>query len=154
MNNAHQPLPASAKLLGYAGLLPQVLALAMFVLGGELGWIALAGGFAYAALIFSFLGGVWWGQGIAHGNPSPAVLIVSVMPSLLGLALFIPWTLGWAWPEPSLLWLGLFLMLSPLVDRWLALGGADWMKLRWRLSIGLGALTLALGIAGLAARPA
>ncbi|MXP46799.1 DUF3429 family protein [Altererythrobacter luteolus] len=154
MNNEHPPLPTSAKLLGYAGLLPQVLALALFVLADELGWIALAGGFAYAALIFSFLGGVWWGQGIALGNLNPAMLIVAVIPSLIGLALFIPWTLGWAWPEPSMLWLGLFLMLSPLVDRWLALGGADWMKLRWHLSIGLGALTLVLGSAGLAARPA
>jgi hypothetical protein len=48
-------------------------------------------------------------------------------------------------------WLGFFLLLSPLADRWLSARcalPAGWMKLRWHLSIGLGGLTLLL--AGLA----
>jgi hypothetical protein len=48
-------------------------------------------------------------------------------------------------------WLGFFLLLSPLADRWLSARcalPAGWMQLRWHLSIGLGGLTLLL--AGLA----
>lgn len=139
--------------LGYAGLLPQLLAVIMFIRGDEAGWIALAGGFAYAALIFSFLGGVWWGQALAKPDAPLWAYVAAVLPSLIGVALFIPWTLGWAWPEPSLLWLGIFIALSPLVDRKLAWGGASWMQLRWHLSLGLGSLTLVLAILGLGARP-
>ncbi|GAA4643952.1 hypothetical protein GCM10023115_19120 [Pontixanthobacter gangjinensis] len=141
------------RLLGYSGLLPQVLALYLFLAGGEWGWIALAGGFAYAALIFSFLGGVWWGQSLANPDAPKWAYAAAVLPSLIGLGLFLPWTLGWAWPEPSLLWLGLFLMVSPLVDRKLGLGGSGWIQLRWHLSTGLGLLTFALGIVSLAVRP-
>lgn len=143
----------SVQWLGYSGLLPQVLALYLFWSGGEWGWIALAGGFAYAALIFSFLGGVWWGQALSNPTAPKWTFVVAVLPSLIGLGLFLPWTLGWAWPEPSLLWLGLFLMASPLVDRALGLGEGEWIRLRWHLSIGLGLLTLALGLLSLAARP-
>ena len=66
MTNDTAPRPFRiARRLGYAGLLPQIAALALFAGGGEWGWVALAAGFAYAALIFSFLGGVWWGQALA-----------------------------------------------------------------------------------------
>jgi hypothetical protein len=70
---------------------------------------------------------------------------------LLALATYAPWILGWEWPGPSMAWLGFFLLLSPLADRWLSARcalPARWMKLRWHLSIGLGGLTLLL--AGLA----
>ncbi len=139
--------------LGYAGLLPQFLAVILFVRGDEAGWIALAGGFAYSALIFSFLGGVWWGQALAKPDAPSWSYVAAVLPSLIGVALFIPWTLGWAWPEPSLLWLGIFIALSPLVDRQLDFGDAAWMRLRWHLSLGLGSLTLVLALLGLNARP-
>ena len=138
-----------ARWLGYAGLLPQLLALALFLRGGEWGWIALAGGFAYASLIFSFLGGVWWGQ--ALGNPAAPrwAFVAAILPSLLALGLFMPWTLGWDWPGPSLLWLGVLISLSPLVDRKLGMGGPVWIRLRWQLSLGLGALTMVLAILAL-----
>ena len=139
--------------LGYAGILPQALAVSLFVTGTEWAWIALAAGFAYAALIFSFLGGVWWGQAMACPKVPQWAFVAAIMPSLIGLALFIPWTLGWAWPEPSLIWLGLFLILSPLVDARLGLGDAAWMRLRWQLSLALGSLTLILGVLALAIRP-
>ncbi|MFZ1743866.1 MAG: DUF3429 domain-containing protein [Pontixanthobacter sp.] len=144
----------NARLLGYAGLLPQTLAILLVYNGGEWGWIALASGFAYAALVFSFLGGVWWGQAIANPEAPKWVYPVAVMPSLIGLALFIPWTIGWSWPEPSLFWLGLMLMLSPLVDRAHALGSIQWRLLRWHLSIGLGLLTWALALIGQVNQPA
>ncbi len=135
--------------LGYAGLLPQLLALMLAWEGGEWGFVALAGGFAYAALIFSFLGGVWWGQTLVSGRLTAASYVVAVMPSLLALALFLPWTFGWEWPGPALLYLGVLIALSPLVDRSLGLAGADFMKLRWHLSLGLGLSTLLLGVIAL-----
>jgi hypothetical protein len=139
-------VPPAALWLGYAGLLPQAIAIVLVVQGGSLSWIALASSYAYAALIFSFLGGVWWGQALAHPAVPRRAFAVAVLPSLIGLALFLPWTFGSEWPGPSLLWLGLLLCLSPLVDRKLGLGGSEWMTLRWRLSMGLGGLSVALAL--------
>lgn len=142
-------LSDKARWFGYAGLLPQLIAVVLFMRGGEWGWIALAGSFAYAALIFSFLGGVWWGQALSVSDAPRWALIAAILPSLLALALFMPWTLGWDWPGPSLLWLGVLIGLSPLVDRKLGMGGPAWMRLRWQLSLGLGALTIGLAILAL-----
>lgn len=108
--------------------------------------MALAGGFAYAALIFSFLGGVWWGQLLSSGKAGLAGFAVSVLPSLIALALFLPWTFGWSWPGPALVYLAVFIALSPLVDRALRLSDRTFMRLRWHLSLGLGVLTFALGL--------
>ncbi|MEL7445820.1 MAG: DUF3429 domain-containing protein, partial [Pseudomonadota bacterium] len=87
-------LTPASRWLGYAGLLPQISALALALSGGEWAYVALAGGFAYAAAIFSFLGGIWWGQAIASGKGGAATYLVSVLPSLIAVALFIPWSLG------------------------------------------------------------
>jgi hypothetical protein len=46
-------LDGRARFLGYAGLLPQIFAVLLLSDEG-LRWTALAGGFGYAALIFSF----------------------------------------------------------------------------------------------------
>ncbi|MGB7372788.1 DUF3429 domain-containing protein [Pontixanthobacter sp.] len=141
------------KTLGFAGLLPQLIALILIVDGGTWSWIALASSFAYAALIFSFLGGVWWGQALSKPDDAPGwAFAVAVLPSLIALALFLPWTLGWPWPGPSLFWLGLLIAASPCIDRALALQDASWMRLRWLLSLGLGGLTLIIGLIDLAQR--
>lgn len=142
-------IPEKARWLGYAGLLPQLIAVVLVVRGGEWGWIALACSFAYASLIFSFLGGVWWGQALSDPAAPHWAFIAAILPSLLALALFIPWTLGWDWPGPSLLWLGVFIGLSPLVDRKLGMGSPAWVRLRWQLSLGLGGLTMVLAILAL-----
>ncbi|WP_114522155.1 DUF3429 domain-containing protein [Altererythrobacter sp. ZODW24] len=144
-----ESLPEIAEKLGYAGLLPQVLAVWLVFGEGEWRWVALAGGLAYAALIFSFLGGVWWGQAVASPAAPKWAFAAAVLPSLIGLAAFMPWTVGWNWPGPSLIVLGFGLVASPLVDRALAPGGERWMALRWKLSLGLGVLTLILGILAL-----
>jgi NhaP-type Na+/H+ or K+/H+ antiporter len=48
-------------ILGFAGLLPQIAALlALLVLGPRWHGAAVIVAFAYAALILSFLGGMWW----------------------------------------------------------------------------------------------
>lgn len=144
MDGQNSLTPAS-RWLGYAGLLPQIICLGLTASGHEYAYTALAGGFAYAAAIFSFLGGVWWGQAIQSGKGGAGTYIIAVMPSLIAVALFLPWSFGWEWPGPALLYLGVLIALSPLVDRALGLAARDFMSLRWQLSAGLGALTVALG---------
>lgn len=144
-----QPQPslsAAARALGYAGLLPQILCLALVLAGHEWRFAALAGGFAYPAAIFSFLGGVWWGQAVQSGRATTGAYVLAVMPSLIAVALFLPWSFGWDWPGPALLYLGALILASPLVDRALGFAAHDFLKLRWQLSLGLGTLTIALGL--------
>jgi F0F1-type ATP synthase assembly protein I len=138
-------LSAAARALGYAGLLPQIICIVLILVGHEWRYSALAGGFAYAAAIFSFLGGVWWGQALASGRATSGAYVIAVMPSLLTLALFLPWTFGWEWPGPALFYLGALILGSPLIDRALGYAAPDFLRLRWHLSIGLGSLTIALG---------
>jgi hypothetical protein len=149
MDAATQQSPASlspaARALGYAGLMPQIICIALILMGHEWRYSALAGGFAYAAAIFSFLGGVWWGQALASGRATSGAYVIAVMPSLLTLALFLPWTFGWEWPGPALFYLGALIFGSPLIDRALGYAAPDFLRLRWHLSIGLGSLTIALG---------
>ncbi|MFO6447128.1 DUF3429 domain-containing protein [Erythrobacter sp. NE805] len=144
-------LSPAARALGYAGLLPQIICLALILAGNEWRYVALAGGFAYAAAIFSFLGGVWWGQAVTSakdGRPaSTGAYVLAVLPSLMAVALFLPWTFGWEWPGPALVYLGALILGSPLVDRALGFAAADFLRLRWHLSLGLGALTIVLGLA-------
>jgi hypothetical protein len=144
-------LPRVALRFGFAGLLPQAIALFLVVTDAEQRWSALAVGYAYAALIFSFLGGVWWGQAIAMKNAPGWIYAAAIAPSLIALATYVPWVIGAEWPGPSLVMLGLCLVLSPLVDR--AIGRSvelpiGWMRLRVMLSSGLGVLTLLLAWAG------
>lgn len=139
-------LSPAARALGYAGLLPQLICLALILMGHEWRYSALAGGFAYAAAIFSFLGGVWWGQAVQSGKATAGAYGVAVVPSLLAVALFLPWTFGWDWPGPALLYLGALIMGSPLIDRALGFANRAFLRLRWHLSIGLGGLTIALGL--------
>jgi len=139
-------LSPAARALGYAGLLPQIICIGLILTGHEWRYSALAGGFAYAAAIFSFLGGVWWGQAVQSGRATTGAYILAVMPSLLAVALFLPWTFGWDWPGPALLYLGALIMGSPFIDRALAFAQSDFLRLRWHLSLGLGSLTIALGL--------
>jgi hypothetical protein len=140
-------LSPAARVLGYAGLTPQIICLAMVLSGHEWRYSAMAGGFAYAAAIFSFLGGVWWGQAVQSGRASTGAYLLAVLPSLLAVALFLPWTFGWSWPGPALLYLGALILASPLIDRALGFAASDFLRLRWHLSLGLGGLTIALGLA-------
>lgn len=145
-----RPIPKAAFIAGYAGLLPQLIAAAMVLSGSEYRWTGLAAAYGYAAFIFSFLGGMWWGLGVTTRKDDAsafAIFALAVAPSLLAFATYLPWIWGLEWPGPSMAWLGIFLLLSPLGDRWLASRCAlpvGWMKLRLILSIGLGGLTLLL----------
>ena len=139
-------LSPAARVLGYAGLLPQIICIAMVLTGHEWRFAALAGGFAYAAAIFSFLGGVWWGQAVQSARATTGAYLVAVLPSLIAVALFLPWNFGWEWPGPALLYLGALIALSPMIDRKLGYAPSDFLRLRLHLSLGLGGLTIALGL--------
>ncbi len=136
-----------ARRLGWAGLLPQVAGVAMIASHSPAFYFAgLSLTACYAALILTFLGGVWWGLSLTRPNISRMAPVAAVAPSLVALGSFIPWMVGLAWPRPSLVLLAIGLLASPLVDRFLLAGepeAAPWLALRQRLSIGLGLLTLA-----------
>ncbi len=146
-------IPANARILGFAGLLPQIACAGAVWFGPEeWRWTAIAIGWAYAALIFSFLGGMWWGMAAAapdEGRRAPAwIWLAAVGPSLLALATYLPWVIGETWPGPSLAVLGLGILVSPMVDqRLVTIRPGWWMTLRVPLSAGLGAATLALAFA-------
>ena len=140
-------LPRLARWLGLAGIAPQLWATLTVFANAEMRWGALAIGYAYAALIFSFLGGVWWGLALRQDKAPLWIYAVAVLPSLIGVATYLPWIWGYTWPGPSLIILGMLVAASPLVD--LKIGGspAGWMQLRWILSLGLGSLTVVMGLA-------
>ena len=131
-------MTATYRPFAFAGLLPAFAALVVAVAGEDWRWTAIAAGYGYSTLIFSFLGGVWWGWGLARGLSGIGPWIVAVMPSLIAFATYLPWILGWTWPGPSLLVLGFCIIASPLVDRWIGIDETGWLSLRWQLSTGLG----------------
>ncbi|WP_242138364.1 DUF3429 domain-containing protein [Sphingomonas sp. TREG-RG-20F-R18-01] len=143
--------PLLPRWLGLAGLLPQIAAVAIVFSGdGALRFSALALGYAYAALILSFLGGLWWGIGAAAEKPPEWLWVAAIAPSLLALGSAVPWAIGEPWPAPSLALLGIALIGALGIDVQLARGGLTprwWMSLRIPLSLGLGGLTLLLAFA-------
>ena len=151
MTDPSRHVPAAARWLGYAGLLPQIAVVATLSTGNVASrFTALATGFAYAALILSFLGGTWWGLAAqSNGRATKWIWTVSVAPSLIALLSTVPWTTGDPWPGPSLLLLGASLIGALFVDyRLVRLGIAPgwWLWLRAPLSGGLGLLTIAAGL--------
>lgn len=145
-------LPPLALLLGFAGLLPQMaMLLIVLCVSGDYATIAGIVGHAYAALIFSFLGGVWWGVGINRSEDYPEwIWLAAVIPTLLALVGTGPCILGNAWLGPWLMVLGGAISASILIDnRLVALGvmPRPWLTLRTLLSLGLGGLTFLLGYA-------
>ena len=152
MSPTPRPLSSTAMQLGYAGLLPQAFAVFLLLDGCEMRWVASAGGFGYAAIIFSFLGGLWWAMAMLNPSAPRWIYAAAIAPSLIALATFLPWTWGWEWPGPSLMILAIGLMASPLIDRQIVhhITLPDgWMRLRWHLSLGLGGMTALLAIAAL-----
>lgn len=140
--------PTWPRWLGLAGLMPQLLAMFALIGGNPVArFVALACAFAYAALILSFLGGLWWGLAAAHGRAPVWVWIAAVAPSLIAFSSAYPWMVGEPWPGPSLKVLGIVLIGSLGVDCKLqAMGIAPrwWLGLRTPLSLGLGGITLAI----------
>ncbi|WP_052505857.1 DUF3429 domain-containing protein [Novosphingobium sp. P6W] len=149
MNLSSEILDKRAQHMGYAGLLPPAVFVAAVLVDPSLRWIMLAAGFGYAAFIFSFLGGIWWGLAMGRPHLPSWIWIAAVAPSLICLALFMPWTFGWKWPIPAMRILGALILFSPFVDRAIVYStsiSSDWMRLRIGLSIGLAALIIALSM--------
>nr|WP_277924098.1 DUF3429 domain-containing protein [Sphingomonas hankookensis] len=135
-------------LLGYAGLLPPMVGIAIRVIDPAKGGMMLALSLFYAALILSFLGGMWWGMAAARvtGAAMTLWLAVAVVPTLValtaGAVLFASVVSAAAIVAAGLLG-------SLLVDMALVRAGHAppwWMKLRVPLSVGLAALTLLAGL--------
>lgn len=142
-------VPRPVVLLGLAGILPQAVCLWSVVRHGPEQWIALAAACFYAAIILSFLGGLWWMAALMGGVRSSWPYVLAVVPSLAGWGALLPWTLGWTWPGPWLFALALLLLASPLVDRRLARDialPAGWLRLRVAMATGLGLLTLIVAL--------
>lgn len=148
-------IPSAPRWLGLAGLLPMAACLlAAYGYGDEWRYSGLAMGIAYAAVIFSFIGGLWWGlaaAATAQRRCVPAwIWVASVVPSLIAFGSFIPWIIGAEWPGPSLIIIGAGILLSPVVD-WrlskLKLTPQWWLHLRLILSGALGVMTMSLGFA-------
>lgn len=146
-------VPSKARLLGLAGLLPQIACLIVIYLGPEewrdAAYIAAA---LYAALILSFLGGTWWG--LAAGAPAAErrsalgwLWVAAVLPSLVAFACLAPMLLGYWYAEPTLIMLGAALLVALAVDARLSnLAPRWWLSLRVPLSIGLGVLTMLIAL--------
>ena len=143
----HTTLPRPLIAFGLAGLLPQAICLALVLHGGPERWFALAAACFYAALILSFLGGLWWMAALLSGPRANWVYGLAITPSLIGLAALLPWSFGWDWPGPSLAVLGVALLVSPLIDRTLSnyvAFPAGWLQLRVIMAGLLGGMTLVI----------
>lgn len=143
-------IPSILRALGYAGLVPQAAAALVIVIGPadyRIGAMALA--LAYAALIFSFLGGLWWGLAAAQLQDAPVwVWPIGVLPSLLSLAIGISWAAGIAQLPALLAILAAGIAGSVLVDLQfyrLAMCPRDWFSFRLQLSLSLAALAAVCG---------
>ncbi|WP_294232931.1 DUF3429 domain-containing protein [uncultured Sphingomonas sp.] len=144
-----RPLPRPPLILGAAGVLPPLLCVALSLADPTLAWPATVAGGVYAALILSFLGGLWWMEALIRGEGRTGPYLAAVAPSLIGWAVMLPPMLGTGSLAGALPILGLVILLTPLVDA--RLGGTvrqmpGWWRLRLALSTGLGGLTLLLGL--------
>ncbi|WP_375288332.1 DUF3429 domain-containing protein [Sphingomonas sp.] len=140
-------ISTTARLLGFAGLVPQLIAVLLIATGIDAALGTLLA-FGYAVLIVSFLGGIWWGIAMQDGRGQPRIAAIAVLPTLVGFALMIARILGLQ-SDLALVLLGIVVMLTLLIDRMLVSedqAPPGWMGLRVPLSLGLGALTILAGV--------
>ncbi len=137
-------LPRLAYLFGLSGLFPQIFTVAITLHPPHAAFGQFAA-FLYAALIFSFLGGLWWGIAAANQTAPRWLYFVAVLPTLIAFAAGLSWISRTGSPQQSLMIVGAGLLISPLVDWYLDQRGLvpkGWLAMRITLSAGLGLLTL------------
>lgn len=139
----------TAFVLGFAGLLPQIAMVALIAADLHGGYdLPIMAAYAYASLILSFLGGMWWGFAMRREQRQGVLTALAVLPSLVPLVIAPIAAVRWDWALPMSL-LGIAIVLTLAVDwRLVANGEAppNWMRLRAPLSLGLGALTIVAGV--------
>ena len=128
------PLNPQALRLAYIGLLPFILGTALvWLIGGQdldqhtFVTTALS---AYAALVISFLGGIYWGLAARQTEPESQHFVVGVIPSVVAwIGVLMP-------PYSGLVVHGAMLVVGYLIDRryYPQLGVAPWLVPRFRLS--------------------
>ncbi|MEP7316304.1 MAG: DUF3429 domain-containing protein [Sphingomicrobium sp.] len=137
-------IPNGVAVLGYAGLLPPALLLVADRLWANLheagaGLVLVP---LYAGLIFSFLGGCWWAFALKEDRPSISLLVLGVAPALASFGLiWVSVALGTVLATVALAGL---IAVSPLADALIGVRGLVppwWLRFRFRLSMGLAALT-------------
>ena len=140
--NAPDPL---AVRLGYLALLPFALGAVLVWSGlGEWSVRAAAAVAAYAAVVVSFIGGIYWGLAFRQTDPPAALFVWGVVPSLLAAsALMLP-------AAAALAVLGAVLIVCYLVDRRFYPANAigRYLPLRLHLTFGavLGCFVAAVGL--------
>lgn len=122
----------TAKLLGYAGLIPftALSAFLLFVPSSPHHEIAFLSLLAYGATIVSFLGAIHWGFAMQQGTPNRQLLAWGVIPSLLG------WMSVLLGSAHGLLLLTATLCLCFLIDYKIypKFGLAQWLPMRFILT--------------------
>lgn len=146
LRSSRPSLVAATRLLGFAGLLPQIIAVLFIAMGIDPALGALVA-FVYAAMILSFIGGIWWGFAVARAEGQSGLSGLAVVPALVaaafGVARLLGMPVGWA-----LVAIGCAILLTLVIDHRLVEDGrapSDWMALRVPLSMGLGSLTILAG---------
>lgn len=127
MTTEQHPLPRTARLLGYAGLIPFIaLAGAAFASDRADQTLAAFALRAYAATIVSFLGAIHWGFAMRQAPAGALLLGWGVVPSLLG------WMSLLVVPVAGSLILAATLWLCFLVDRRIypRFGLQAWLRMR------------------------
>ena len=126
-------IPKVAFWLGFSGLIPFVVAVAVGLLpAAPLHDLSLQALLAYGAVILSFLGGIRWGLAVATTDPADLFgpLFFSITPALLGwIALLVSSSTGLV-----LLALGFAAIL--IADLWLSTAPYWYRSLRLPLSVG------------------
>lgn len=112
MTSSSPPVPRIAVILGIAGIAPQIWAL-LATFNETNRYVGLAAGYFYAALIFSFLGGLWWGVASTREDAPEWLYVAAIVPSLIAFSTGIPWMTGAPWPGPSLAVLGTGILAAP-----------------------------------------
>jgi hypothetical protein len=142
-------LPRPVTILGLAGILPQAICVVIAFTSPPLHGVAAAAGLCYAAIIASFLGGLWWMAGVLTTNQKIWVYGIAVTYSLVAWAALLPLCLGWHRLPAALVVMGLLLLASPAVDGALARHVSlpeGWRRLLLLMATGLGATTLLLAL--------